>query len=369
MKTFFKVIRYIISIILIIPLFLLLIVSPPLIATSQTVTHRENIKNVLDQSGIYDNLMDIVVPILTQSSGESEEMAELFEEGSDFRVALDQELTATKIKTKVDTVIDSIYDWLEDKTISPQFDIYLIESDEAIKNVFSSMLIGRMEALPTCSTYNQLETAMQNPMEAECKPSDFDSEQITVMVNENMTSDQIDQIKTQFRLSSEDMNFSGEDAEMYKNLFIILRWLHIILIVVMAVLTILILLLIPGWKGSFITLSILYLIPGLIWLVASLMNPFKKALKLAELSTGTQAQMQTLFINLFSPLFLTLTSRMRVFALIVIAIGVLFLIVGILLKKKKKSTEKVLEKQPKKDEKETKQKTRPKKEKITQSKS
>jgi hypothetical protein len=347
MKTFFKVIRYIISIILILPLLLLLLISPPLIATSQTVTHRENIKNVLDQSGIYDNLLDIVVPMITQSSEESEQMAQLFEEGSEFREALDQELTPTKVKTKVDTVLDGIYDWLEDKTTTPEFEVYLIESDSAVKNVFSTMLVARLEGLPTCTTYNQLETAMQNPMEAECKPADFDSSQITVLVNENMTSDQIDQIKEQFKLSSEDMDFSSENSELYKNIFIILSYLHLILIIAIAVLTILVLLLLPGWKGSFITLSILYLIPGLIWSVASFLNPFKNALKVAELSTGTEAQMQSLFINLFSPLFSTLTSKMRLCALIIAGIGVLFMILGIIIKKKNKDKKVKDEKQPK----------------------
>jgi hypothetical protein len=338
MKTFFKVIRYIISIILIIPLFLLLIVSPPLIATSQTVTHRENIKNVLDQSGIYDNLLDIVVPIITQSSTESEQMAQLFEEGSEFREALDEELTPTKVRTKIDTIIDAMYDWLEDKTASPEFEIYLIEGDSAIKNVFSTMLVARLEDLPTCTTYTQLEQAMQNPMEAQCKPEDFDSSQILTLIDEEMTSDQIDQIKDQFKLSSEDMNFSIENSELYKNMFIILRWLHLVLIVAITVLTILVLLLLPGWKGSFITLSILYLIPGLIWSVASFLNPFKNVLEVAELSTGTEAQMQSIFINLFSPLFSTLTSKMRLCALIIAGIGVLFMVIGIIIKKKNLKT-------------------------------
>jgi hypothetical protein len=175
-------------------------------------------------------------------------------------------------------------------------------------------------------------------MEAECKPADFDSSQITVLVNENMTSDQIDQIKDQFKLSSEDMNFSIENSELYKNMFIILRWLHLVLIVAITVLTILVLLLLPGWKGSFITLSILYLISGLMWSVTSLLNPFKNALKVAELSTGTEAQMQSIFINLFSPLFLTLTSKMRLCALIIAGIGVLFMVIGIIIKKKNLKT-------------------------------
>jgi hypothetical protein len=366
MKTFLKVIRYIISIILIIPLLLLLIVSPPLIATSQTVTHRENIKNILEQSGIYENLFDTILPIITQSSDqESEQMAELFEEGSEFRAAIDQELTPLKLKTKVDIVIDAMYDWLEGKTSSPEFEVYLVESDQAVKNIFSSMLIAKFEDLPTCSSNAQLESTAQNPMEAECKPTDYDSSQITTLINEEMSEDEIDQIREQFKLSSEDIVFSSQDAELYQNIFIILSWLHTVLLVVLAVLTILILLLLPGWKGSFITLSILYLIPSVIWLLTSFFNPFKNALKLAELSTGTEAQMQSLFINLFSPLFLSLTSKMRLYSLIFVGIGVLFMVIGIIIKKKNKGVEKV----DKNDEKETEKETKPKKEKNPKSKS
>jgi hypothetical protein len=200
------------------------------------------------------------------------------------------------------------------------------------------MLVARLEDLPTCTTYTQLEQAMQNPMEAQCKPEDFDSSQILTLIDEEMTSDQIDQIKDQFKLSSEDMNFSIENSELYKNMFIILRWLHLVLIVAITVLTILVLLLLPGWKGSFITLSILYLIPGLIWSVASFLNPFKNVLEVAELSTGTEAQMQSIFINLFSPLFSTLTSKMRLCALIIAGIGVLFMVIGIIIKKKNLKT-------------------------------
>jgi hypothetical protein len=200
------------------------------------------------------------------------------------------------------------------------------------------MLVARLEDLPTCSTYTELQTTMQNPMEANCKPADFDSTQITELVNDQMTSDQIDQIKEQFKLSSKDMDFSSENSELYKNMFIILRWLHLVLIVAIMVLTILVLLLLPGWKGSFITLSIFYLIPGLIWSVASFLNPFKNVLEVAVLSTGTEAQMQSIFINLFSPLFLTLTSKMRLCALIIAGIGVLFMVIGIIIKKKNLKT-------------------------------
>jgi hypothetical protein len=313
MDTFFKVIRYILSIILIIPLFLLLIVSPPLITISQTVAHKENLKTVLDQSKIYDNLIDTAIPILTQSS-----------ENSDFKTVLDQELTPTKIKSNVDTVIDSVYDWLEEKTIFPQFDIYLIESDQAAKDIFSSILITRLEDLPTCSTEKQLEIVMQNPMEAECVPANFNPNEVKTLVNENITIEQINEIKQQFRFSSEDINWGGENTQLYKNLFIILRWLYIILTILISVLTILILLLIPGWKESFFTLSVLYLTSGLIWLVTSLI----------DISTRIETQIETAFIDLFNPLFLILISKMRVVALIILAIGVLFLVIGILLKKK-----------------------------------
>jgi hypothetical protein len=328
MNTFFKVIRYILSIILIIPLFLLLIVSPPLITISQTVAYKENLKTVLDQSKIYDNLIDTAIPILTQSSGESEETAKLFEEGSDFRIILDQELTPTEIKSKVDTVIDSVYDWLEEKTLYPQFDIHLIESDQAVKDIFSSILITRLEDLPTCSTNNQLEIVMQNPMEAECIPANFNSEEVKTLVDENITEEQINEFKQQFRFSSEDINWGGENTQLYKNLFIILRWLYIILTVLISVLTILILLLIPGWKESFLTLSVLYLISGLIWLVTSLI----------DISTRIEAQVETAFIDLFNPLFLILISKMRVVALITLTIGILFLILGIVIKKKNPKT-------------------------------
>jgi hypothetical protein len=56
------------------------------------------------------------------------------------------------------------------------------------------------------------------------------------------------------------------------------------------------------------------------------------------LSTGTEAQMQSIFINLFSPLFLTLTSKMRLCALIIAGIGVLFMVIGIIIKKKNLKT-------------------------------
>jgi hypothetical protein len=48
--------------------------------------------------------------------------------------------------------------------------------------------------------------------------------------------------------------------------------------------------------------------------------------------------MQSIFINLFSPLFLTLTSKMRLCALIIAGIGVLFMVIGIIIKKKNLKT-------------------------------
>jgi uncharacterized membrane protein YhiD involved in acid resistance len=48
--------------------------------------------------------------------------------------------------------------------------------------------------------------------------------------------------------------------------------------------------------------------------------------------------MQSIFINLFSPLFSTLTSKMRLCALIIAGIGVLFMVIGIIIKKKNLKT-------------------------------
>jgi hypothetical protein len=344
MSTFLKIVRYIFAILFIIIILPLYFLGIPLTAVSQTFVHRENIKEIINEPKIYEGLVDAIATSLTtmqdaESIEEMGEFMELFEEDSEFSENLERIITSDETRLKFNTIIDALYDWFEGKEDSLQFEVYLIEDEEVFKEMFTSVLMLRINNLPTCDDYST-ENLEVGVMELECIPPYIDRTELEPIIAANLDKADYDEVMDGFKISSEQIDISDEDTVTIRGIYIITKYFPIVLLGTLLLLTILVILLIPGLKGGLITTSIIYLLGGIFYLLIASVAKLNKLLtnvatNVTEMDV-TYKQMQELMNALIYPIIDKITTNLTIYSLISIAIGVILLILGIVIKKKGK---------------------------------
>jgi hypothetical protein len=351
MSTFLKIVRYIFSIIFFIILLALLLIGLPLISASKTVTDREAVKSIIDNTGVYNNPTETIFKLIPEEQiliSDNNDLAGqillLTDEDSQIRGALDTVLNSPQLKVKVDTVIDSFYDWFEGKSQSPDFEVYLIDDEETFKELYTSLLTIKFQNLPVCDT-TSLEDINSNLLEAKCRPSFIDTEEIQPIIEAQLTSEQIQPMMEEFKLSSDQLGVSITNTTQVQWLYSIVNRIPIIVVALIALFTLLLIITIPGIKAGFITTSILYILSGGIILTTTLLrNITQNILTLTNLpitaTTDINTQgFTTIFNQVINPIFQQTSSQLKTYSLIVLGLGILMLIVGIILKKKNKTPE------------------------------
>lgn len=316
----------------------------PLMAVSQTFVYRENVKEILNEPQIYEGLVDAFATSLTtmqdtESMEGMEDFIALFEEGSEFSENLERIITSDDTKLKINSIIDSFYDWFQGKVDSPEFEVYLIEDEEVFKEMFSSIIMLRLNNLLTCDDYST-QNLDANIMELECIPPYVDREELEPIIEANLNKAEYDEVMESLKFSSEQMNISYDDTVTVQSIYTIVKFLPIVLLGALLLLTILVILLIPGFKGGLITTSIIYLLGGIFYLLISSVAKLNKLLSsaagnLPEMDV-TYQQMQELMSTIIYPIVDKITSTLTLYSLASIVLGAILLILGIVIKKKKK---------------------------------
>jgi len=345
MSTFFKIVRYFFAVIFIFLLLLLFFVGIPLTATTQTFVNRDNVKNVLDKSGIYDNFIDILVEQSeTIETDSPNEIFTLIKEDPQFRLNLKALFSSDEIQPKIEIVIDALYDWLEGKVTYPQFEISLIEDEATFNELFLSITMLRLESLPICSTTTQeMPTDLS---ELECIPPGTNLNSLERAFKDALDSNEADMTETMdsFKFSSDQLNISYETSVLVQSIFRVVRILPILLAIVIVLITFIIILLIPSAKGAFILASVIYLLTGLLFVGVSSLKDISGIIQ-GGVSTYNvdipYSQMQDLMTNLFTPVFEAILHNIFIYSLVLLGVGVIFLIIGIVIKKKVKEEVKV----------------------------
>jgi hypothetical protein len=342
MSTFLKIVRYIFAILLIIILSIVLFIGLPLTATTQTIIKKENVKEIVNNPIIYENLVDTFVESLsTQDQEDLDEILILLEDNSEFKQNLERVVTSPQTQQKVNTFIDSFYDWFDGKSNFPQLEIYLIEDEEVFKEMLTSILLLRVENLPTCDTYSY-EDFNTDPLSMECIPPFIDSDEIEPLIVESLEQEDITELMESFKISSTQFNISYNDTVLIQNIYTLAQFLPIILIVLVIFLTLLIVLLIPGFKGGLITTSIIYILNSILYLLITLLNNTTQTLTTLINSTdiSTYEGYREIIMALTTPIMDHTMNSLKLYSLITLGVGILLLIVGILVKKKDKQIEK-----------------------------
>jgi hypothetical protein len=315
----------------------------PLVATTQTFVNRENVKEIITQPQVYENIVDMLASSVTMMDGiDSTEglgdIVGLLEEGSEFSENVEIIITSDETKEKLNTVIDAFYDWFEGKTDSPEFEVYLIEDEEVFKELFSSVLLLKLKTLPDCENYSY-ENIENNILELECLPPYVDVDEIEPLIEDSLNEADMEEVMSSIKLSSDQLYISYDNTVLVQSIYTILKFLPFILIGIVLLLTVLIFLLIPGFKGGLITTSVIYLLIGIFYLLLSTVGKMNKIItsliNSAPVDIG-YVQIQKIVNTLLSPIIDRIIKNLTLYSLITIGVGVLLLVLGIVLKKKTK---------------------------------
>ena len=114
MKTILNILRGILGLLFFLILIILLVLTPTLVSTGTILSHKENPKLWLSQSGIYDELPGIIKKTLL--GGETDENGKKRTVDPIFEKLLDGIVTKDYVSKNVEGTIDGTYDWMSGKT-------------------------------------------------------------------------------------------------------------------------------------------------------------------------------------------------------------------------------------------------------------
>jgi hypothetical protein len=361
MKGCLKAFRYLLSFVFSILLIVTISVGAPLIAFSNTLTNRGNLKRVLENSGIYDNFLEITIEMAEQNASEQQNSSQATSEQTDsneanledfieiikdkdsgLRNELEKILSPKQLKVKTERVIDGYYDWLEGKSSYPTFEISLFETDQEVKNFFTAAVKSKFEDLPTCPP-NQQPPSEENPFELECKPTDLNLDEIDTFVEEEVPQTQIDELKDMTTFSSNSTQISQEDTERAQQVYSRIKRVPLIVLAAIVIFTFILLLAAPGIKLSFIAVGIVYLLSSAFIFFLSTINQItQRVTSLNQVpETDNEAALE-LIENFANPAYKEISGRILLYSIGTMSVGIVLIITAFLLKNNRRNEEKQL---------------------------
>ncbi|HSE29089.1 MAG TPA: hypothetical protein VLA77_00695 [Candidatus Saccharimonadales bacterium] len=119
------------------------------VATMQaTILNRSTVLRWMENSGIYQNIVNIAVQLQPDSAPESQQ----FLGETTIRDAINQTLDPAFLRTSTEKIINSTYDWLEGKSETITFSIPLSEKRDLLKQNLAKQIEPKISSLPTCSS-------------------------------------------------------------------------------------------------------------------------------------------------------------------------------------------------------------------------
>lgn len=122
-------------------------------------------KNIAEQSGIYDDLIPVLIDELSkQEQQESEEaikqVGEIPIEDKKVKKLISQSFDEEFTRGASESLLGGVYGWLDGRTENPQFSVNIAQPKAEFINSASNYAITRMDKLPACS-FEQLQANTQ----------------------------------------------------------------------------------------------------------------------------------------------------------------------------------------------------------------
>lgn len=116
---------------------------------NQVTANKQQVKNILERSILYENLPTIIYDAAVDSSNTNSTLP--LEDPEIRQIALNV-FSAEFTRTNIESLLDGTYDWLEGETEQPEITIDLKEAKDKAANKIGVLAQKKAAALPICSS-------------------------------------------------------------------------------------------------------------------------------------------------------------------------------------------------------------------------
>ncbi|MBI4034473.1 hypothetical protein HY380_01090 [Candidatus Saccharibacteria bacterium] len=168
------------------------------------------VKKIINDSGLYDNVVDgVLAQAKTISAGKDEVQTQT----AIFQRAAKQAFSGDYLRQVTEPVIDGLYTWLDGQTKLPDFKINITDAKKRLVDSLASQLKQRLAKLPVCSS--AIDAANYDAFKANCRPVTLDPASVTNRLKRQLL-DSPDFLPDSV-LTASDIKASNKKASIFKD--------------------------------------------------------------------------------------------------------------------------------------------------------
>jgi hypothetical protein len=150
----------------------LLFMTATTIAAFFTLRDSATIKQWLDDSGVYSNIVDEVSKLATIQQKQESSLVQITSE--DIQSTAQQVFTPDTLQSDMENVVDGFYGWFRGETTGPEFSVDFSGRQAAFASAMTLKLEQKINALPECTNTGRFTIQAFDPFKAECRPKNID---------------------------------------------------------------------------------------------------------------------------------------------------------------------------------------------------
>lgn len=150
----------------------LLFMTATTIAAFFTLRDSATIKQWLDDSEVYSNIVDEVSKLATIQQKQESSLVQITSE--DIQTTAQQVFTPDTLQSDMENVVDGFYEWFRGETTGPEFSVDFSGRQAAFAKAMTLKLEQKINALPECTNTGRFTVQAFDPFKAECRPKNVD---------------------------------------------------------------------------------------------------------------------------------------------------------------------------------------------------
>lgn len=265
-----KTIRWFFAGILAILLFVMLGVLAVGTSVSFEVTQKENVKDAIEQAGIYENAIPVAVDTILERLGETasdtgEEIApddilNGITTKDEIKESLQRVFPPEWLQEEAEAAIDEVYAFLSGEQDEINIEIDLSEKEDEIYAAIASIFKERLNALPDCGYNATGGLGNLDIMEAECLPDNIDRQEAADLIDKEVRNIPFVENQT---ISFNLLEGDAGQAEPVRRMFFFAKFAPLLAWSLVLVLVALLFALVPHDKNKMYTQGVLWGLSGM----------------------------------------------------------------------------------------------------------
>lgn len=364
----FKIIRWIFATVLIGLLFLMVVAGIPISVFSRSITQKDTAKEWLKSSDLYNDVLDISIELVSENQKDNPEISDLLlqvkDSESEIGKLVRDKFTPQFTEQSVNTILDGTYDWLEGDAETLTFEVQILEDEAETINILTVWFQAKLKGLPACTSDDEIPSEF-NPFEVECLPPGYDTdntEAISTYLTDNADTKEIQELLQIAETGSVDMDVDPETTRIFRQTFRALNVMPFIFAGIVFILSLLIILLVPGFSkgvlvaGFSLTIPTVVVYIGRIFASGSFVSTSLSGTSFSTINTENTGEsalsaetakiLTKVSESVFKAIYVDILGKTGLYCIVLLAISTLLVIIGISLGSK--STEEKYRPAPKK---------------------